>query len=54
MPECAGVIVAMYIGSNLYGIVARRVIDWASSLLKTPPEELRELYGTREAETALR
>lgn len=54
MPECAGVIVALYVGSNLYGLLAQRVIDWASGLLSTPPEKLRELYGTHEVETALR
>ncbi|HWU89196.1 MAG TPA: STAUR_1299 family protein [Kofleriaceae bacterium] len=54
VPECAGVIVAMYVGSSLYGILARRVIEWASGLLNTPPEKLRELYGTHEVETARR
>lgn len=53
LPECAGVIVAMYVGSSLYGIPVGRVIEWASGLLSMPPEGLRDLYGTHEVESAL-
>jgi hypothetical protein len=54
MPECAGVIVAMYIGPNLYGVAVRRVFEWASDLLSTPSEQLQKMYGTHEGETARR
>lgn len=53
-PKCGGVIVALFVGSRLYGITAERVIRWASEQLGSPVEQLRREYGTHEVETAVR
>lgn len=54
VPECAGTIVALFVGRRLYAISAEDVIGWASGVLNTPVEQLRTQYGTHEIETALR
>ena len=54
MPNCGGVVVLMFVGSQLYGIVADRVVRWASELLHVPPEQLTAQYGTHEVDTGVR
>ena len=54
VPRCGGVIVALFVGRQLYGIAAEHVIRWASEVLHAPIEQLRDQYGTHEVETALR
>lgn len=54
VPDCSGVVVALYVGSHLYAISADRVIRWASSRLGTSIDQLRTQYGTHERDTAQR
>jgi hypothetical protein len=54
VPRCGPTIVALSIGARLYAIPAGDVIPWASALLHTSTDQLRDTYGTHESETALR
>lgn len=54
LPRCGGVVVALYVGPQLYGISAERVVAWASELLGAPIEQLDQQYGTHEVDTGVR
>ena len=54
VPRCAGVIVALYVGTGMHAIAAEDVLGWASEILAETAEELRDEYGTHEGESALR
>jgi len=54
IPRCTGVFVSLFIDANLYCIAVPDVLDWAQGELDVTVGELRDLYGTHEAETALR
>jgi len=53
-PDCRGAYVALFVGSTLHAIAVDQVIAWAGTDLGISAEQLHELYGTHEAETALR
>lgn len=54
LPECRGTYLAMFIGNRFHAVAVDQVIAWAREELGLGAEELHEMYGTHEAETALR
>lgn len=54
VPDCGGMVVALYVGPWLYGIPGADVLRWASGVLSASIDQLRDEYGTHEVGTALR
>ncbi|SRR6266542_1582609 len=54
IPKCPGVFLSLFRGANLYCITVADVVEWAGAQLGVTAEQLSELYGTHEGETALR
>jgi hypothetical protein len=54
IPKCPGVFVSLFRDANLCCIAVADVIEWAGAQLGLTVEQLREMYGTHELETALR
>ncbi len=54
LPACPGVFVSLFYDSRVHFIVAAEVIAWAEKELQLTTQELGRLYGTHEADTALR
>jgi hypothetical protein len=53
LPECRGVLVAAFLGEQLYFLEARALVGSACQLLGTTPESLVALHGTGELRTAV-
>jgi len=53
-PDCRGTYVAVFVGNKLYAIAVDKVVAWAGEEFGLGAEQLHEMYGTHEAETALR
>jgi hypothetical protein len=54
VPECGGMVVALYVGPWMYGIPGAEVLRWASGVLSASIDQFRAEYGTHEIDTALR
>jgi hypothetical protein len=54
LPRCGGVIVALFLGNQLYGITAADVLQWGSDMLGASIAQLDEQFGTHERDTGLR
>jgi hypothetical protein len=53
LPECGGVLIAAFLGEQLYFLEAQALIASACELLQLTPEALVVLHGTHERRTAI-
>jgi hypothetical protein len=53
LPACSGVLIAAFLGDQLYFLDARALVASACEMLKTTPDALVTLHGTGERRTAM-
>jgi hypothetical protein len=52
IPNCRGVLVALYVGNTLHAIAAEQVIRWAAEEIGSTVENLHDRFGTHESTTS--
>ena len=53
LPDCKGIVMAVFLGERLYFAESKAFVSRACALLAVTPEQLVELHGTGERRTAV-